>query len=208
MAAVNSLHSSIELEPILHLTIAEERIERLQKVVEYTLESIHRQKEAHLNFICTHNSRRSHLAQIWAQVMAYYHEVDGIYCFSAGTEETQVNSQIISTLIDQGFQIELQEQGVNPKYEISFAQNTSPILAFSKSVAQQQIAQPFAAIMTCSDADENCPFIPGTQARIALNYEDPKAFDGTPLAKEKYLERSIQIASEMNWIFEQIKMNI
>ena len=61
----------------------------------------------------------------------------------------------------------------------------------------------FAAVITCSHADENCPFIPGAEARIALNYEDPKAFDGTDKQDQMYLERSRQIGREMLWAFER-----
>jgi arsenate reductase len=207
VAAVNTLLGSIDLQRVNELPIAQERVERLQKLADYLALGLSQKGEIHLNFICTHNSRRSHLAQIWAQVMAHHHQVEGVYCYSAGTEQTELNSQIVATLKKQGFLITQMEQGENPKYQISYSQFAPTILAYSKTIKQQNIPQPFAAVMTCSDADENCPFIPGSQKRIALNYEDPKAFDGTPLAAKKYLERSLQIASEMNWVFEQIKIH-
>jgi protein-tyrosine phosphatase/arsenate reductase len=55
--------------------------------------------------------------------------------------------------------------------------------------------------MTCSDAEENCPFIPGVDLRIGTTYDDPKAFDGTQLQDEKYQERSSQIALECLYVF-------
>ena len=59
--------------------------------------------------------------------------------------------------------------------------------------------------MTCSHAEENCPYIPGTEARIPVMYDDPKAFDGTALETAKYDERCQQIAAEMFYVFSQIK---
>ena len=59
--------------------------------------------------------------------------------------------------------------------------------------------------MTCSNADVGCPFIQGAEKRIPITFEDPKAFDNTPLQKEKYHERSIQIATELCYVFSQIK---
>jgi arsenate reductase len=55
--------------------------------------------------------------------------------------------------------------------------------------------------MTCSQADG--PFC--SQKRIPITYEDPKAFDNTPQQAEKYQERSLQIATEMLYVFSQIK---
>ena len=59
--------------------------------------------------------------------------------------------------------------------------------------------------MTCSQADGGCPFIAGAEKRIPITYEDPKAFDDSPLEEAKYDERSLQIASEMFYVFRQIK---
>ena len=59
--------------------------------------------------------------------------------------------------------------------------------------------------MTCSHADENCPFIPGAEIRIPVRYDDPKAFDGTDLMEAKYLERSKEIATEMLYVFSKIR---
>jgi arsenate reductase len=62
--------------------ISAERKEILQTLVDY----IHSKRETNqtirLNFICTHNSRRSHLSQIWAQTMAYQDGIKNVYCFN------------------------------------------------------------------------------------------------------------------------------
>ena len=58
--------------------------------------------------------------------------------------------------------------------------------------------------MTCSQADAGCPFIAGAEKRIPITFEDPKAFDNTPKQAEKYNERSLQIATELFYVFSQI----
>jgi arsenate reductase len=62
--------------------------------------------------------------------------------------------------------------------------------------------------MTCNNADEGCPMVFGAEARFPIKYDDPKAFDGTDVMNEKYTERSLQIASEMYFVFSQIKTNL
>ena len=191
------------LEEILGLPIAEDRKPALQMVIDYIVKKGELQEPVRLNFICTHNSRRSQLSQIWAQVAAYSFEID-IESFSGGVEETAFNERAVSALETQGFRIR-KEGTENPCYLVSFAQDTEPVLAFSKMYDDRiNPSTGFAAIMTCSDADENCPYIPGSEARIPLRYEDPKVFDGTAQASEKYLERSRQIASEMYYIFSRV----
>jgi hypothetical protein len=94
----------------------------------------------------------------------------------------------------------------NPTYQISFSKNEGPIECFSK--VYDDIKNPklnFAAIMTCSDAEENCPFIPGVELRIGTTYDDPKAFDNTPIQDSKYDERCKQIALETLYVFSKIK---
>ena len=64
----------------------------------------------------------------------------------------------------------------------------------------------FAAILTCSSADKECPYIANAKARIPVTYDDPKAFDGTPQQVEKYMERSLHIATELKFVFSTIKL--
>lgn len=158
-----------------------------------------------LRFICTHNSRRSHFAQIWAQVIAEYNHVHEITFSSAGTEITALNQQVVQTLIQQGFEIAIPEQKANPHYEIQYADNRASILAFSKNIQDDSLLKgDFIAIMTCSEADQGCPFVPGALSRVALPFEDPKIADGTAEEEKVYLERSIQIAREMKLLFQYI----
>ncbi|WP_199223416.1 hypothetical protein [Brumimicrobium oceani] len=62
--------------------IDEEREKTLQPLIEFIQEKVDKNDEVKLNFICTHNSRRSHLAQIWAQTAAHYFSVPNVLCYS------------------------------------------------------------------------------------------------------------------------------
>lgn len=154
-----------------------------------------------LNFICTHNSRRSHLAQIWAQTMAFHFSKKNLYCYSGGTEATAVFPAVVQTLKVQGFNILKLTEADNPVYAIKFAENEPPVICFSKAFNDAfNPQQGFAAIMTCDHADEACPYVPGAEARFPVRYTDPKAWDGTEIMTEKYHETSLEIGLEMWWV--------
>jgi len=187
-------------------SISETRKTILQPLVDFIIEKEEVGEEINLNFICTHNSRRSHLAQIWAQVMAAHFKVKNVYCFSGGTEATSLFNMVKETLEEIGFIFKTDSEGTNPRYHIYFSEEEAPIVGFSKKFDDSfNPSENFAAILTCSDADENCPFISGAEKRIPITYEDPKEFDNTSFQKEKYKERSLQIASEMCYVFSRIK---
>lgn len=163
------------------------------------------QEPVNLNFICTHNSRRSHLSQIWAQTMANHFAVENVFCYSGGTEATAMFPVVGETLKKQGFQINKLSEEKNPVYAIKYREDVNPIICFSKTFDDSFNPETnFAAIMTCSHADENCPFIAGAEKRIPVRYDDPKAFDNTPIQLQKYEERSVQIATEMAYVFSNI----
>nr|WP_274474902.1 protein-tyrosine-phosphatase [Mangrovimonas aestuarii] len=191
----------IELE-----NISEDRKAILQPLMDYIQQKKDNNKAIRLNFICTHNSRRSHLSQIWAQAMAHYYNMNNVSSYSGGTEATALYPMVAQTLAKQGFLIETLSEGNNPVYSIKYSVNELPVIGFSKTYDDGFNPQSgFAAIMTCSQADGGCPFIAGAEKRVPITFEDPKAFDNTPQQEEKYLERSVQIASEMKYIFSNIK---
>ncbi len=186
--------------------ISNERKQILQPLIDYIQTKVTENKNANLNFICTHNSRRSHLSQVWAQAAAHFYNLKNVYCYSGGTEATALFPMAAKTLEKAGFEIEVLSEGKNPVYAIKFDKNEHPIIGFSKTFDDPfNPKSEFAAIMTCSDADANCPFIPGAEKRIPVKYDDPKAFDNTPQQAEKYEERSNQIAVEMLYVFSKIK---
>lgn len=186
------------------LPISEERKHVLQVLIDYIQSKVDQGQEVNLNFICTHNSRRSQFSQIWAQTAADLHGISA-NCYSGGVEVTSFNDRAVNSLKRSGFRVSSKENGSNPVYFLFHSDDSEPIVAFSK-VYDDPInkASRFAAVMTCDHADENCPLIPGTDQRIPVRYEDPKAFDDTEIESEKYDERSMQIASEMLYVFSQI----
>jgi arsenate reductase (thioredoxin) len=194
------------IEFISKESISQERQDVLQPFIEYVQGKINDRKEIRLNFICTHNSRRSHLSQIWAQTMADYFKVQNVFCYSGGTEATAMFPKVAEILTHQGFQIQKLSDEKNPIYAVKYNPNKHPIICFSKTFDDHfNPNSEFAAIMTCSSADEACPFIAGAEVRLPIRYNDPKAFDGSELMNAKYTERSIEIASEMYYVFSKIK---
>lgn len=185
--------------------ISGERKQILQPLIDYIQTKVTENKNANLNFICTHNSRRSHLSQVWAQAAAHFYNLKNVYCYSGGTEATALFPMAAKTLEQAGFEIEVLSEGENPVYSIKYTENSPPIIGFSKTFDHPfNPKSDFVAIMTCSQADANCPFIPGAEKRIPIKYDDPKAFDNTPQQAEKYKERSNQIAAEMLYVFSKI----
>lgn len=198
------LSKTIEL--VNNITISNERKAILQSLIDYIKDKIENKEEVRLNFICTHNSRRSHLSQVWAQTMAFHFNIQNLFCYSGGTETTAMFPKVGETLKKQGFQFQQLSEGNNPVYTVKYAENEHPIICFSKTYDDNfNPKDKFAAIMTCSSADEGCPFIVGAEKRLPIRYDDPKAFDGTDLMDTKYAERSLEIASEMYFVFSQIK---
>ena len=182
--------------------ITNERKQILQSLVDYIRLKRDANKAIRLNFICTHNSRRSHLSQIWAQTMAAYYNVNNLVTYSGGTEATALFPKIAETLIGQGFKVEMLSKSENPIYSIKYSENDPAIIGFSKTYDDDFNPKTgFAAIMTCSSADEGCPLVVGSDARIPITYIDPKTSDGTSQQDAVYLERSIQIATEMKFVF-------
>ena len=186
-------------------TISSERKTVLQPLTDFIQSKVSQNQEIRLNFICTHNSRRSHLSQVWAQTMANYFNIINVFCYSGGTEATALFPLVAETLQNSGFQINTISKNDNPVYSIKYADNEHPIIGYSKKLDDDfNPKSEFAAIMTCDSANEACPFVPGAEKRISITFEDPKAFDNTPQQSEKYKERSIQIATEMFYVFSQI----
>ena len=194
------------IETLKTASLSEERKTILQPLIDYINSKKQANKPIQLNFICTHNSRRSHLAQVWAQAMAAYFKVPKIKCFSGGTEATAVYPMVIETLENAGFEILKEGDNKNPIYNIHYSLEAKPVIAFSKKYDDDfNPKSEFAAILTCSQADGGCPFVAGSEKRISIMYEDPKISDGTPKQKDAYLERSKQIAAEMKYVFSQIR---
>lgn len=182
-----------------------DRVEILEELANYCLRKIKSGESLKLLFICTHNSRRSHFSQIWAQVAAHYYGFKGLTTFSGGTAVTAFNERAVAALERAGMEIH-KPDGANPRYEVSFSVEAEPVLAFSK--VYDDLVNPrdqFAAVMTCSSADAECPVVLGAEKRIALLYIDPKVSDGTPEEEETYDERCRQIATELFFVWRRVR---
>lgn len=185
--------------------ISKERKQLLEQLAAHIQQKKDTNQPIQLNYICTHNSRRSHLGQVWASVAANYYGIENVATFSGGTEATAFNINAINALQAAGFKIDKQDESKNPIYQVYFS-DTDFVTCFSKTFDNE--ANPtsnFVAVMTCSDADNNCPFIAGCDLRIGTTYNDPKAYDNTILQNEKYTERSNQIAMECLYVFSKIQ---
>jgi arsenate reductase len=177
----------------------------LNKTADYISGRLRADESANLIFICTHNSRRSHLAQVWCQVAASYYDVPDIKTFSGGTEATACNIRTVRSLRRSGLSVVASTIEKNPVYLIQFSEHTPPLAAFSKVYGHEANPQKeFAAMMCCGDADEKCPVVSGADRRFALHYEDPKVADDTAEEAERYDERSLQIAQEMFFLMSKV----
>lgn len=180
---------------------------QLESLGNYILEKQKDSQVCNLTFICTHNSRRSHFGQIWAQTAAYWYGIPNIRTFSGGTEASAFHKNAVGSVIRAGFTVENQGSAndINPVYLVKQG-DTFEFMRMSSKV-YNDLRNPFenfAAVMVCSDADENCPFIPGGEKRFSITYDDPKEFDGTPNEALKYDERCAQIAREMFYVFDYV----
>ena len=186
-------------------TISDERKAVLQPLTDFIQSKVSKDQEIRINFICTHNSRRSHLSQVWAQTMATYFNIKNVFSYSGGTEATALFPMVAETLENSGFEVKTISEGVNPIYTIKYAVNEHPIIGFSKKLDDDfNPKSEFVAIMTCDSANEACPLVQGAEKRIPITFEDPKAFDKTPQQAEKYNEKSLQIATELFYVFSQL----
>ncbi len=186
--------------------IPEERKLQLKKVALYIQTKLNAEKKVNLVYICTHNSRRSHTAQLWAIAAAEYYGIKGVSAYSGGLEVTAFNKNAVKALNNAGFKISQVSQGTNPQFESKFDESASPILSFSKKYMDNpNPTSNFAAIMTCSHADKNCPIVQGASIKISTPYEDPKEADGKPEQDQVYKERCKQIATEVLFSFSLVK---
>ncbi|HEY0741090.1 MAG TPA: protein-tyrosine-phosphatase [Chryseosolibacter sp.] len=201
-----SLESTINKLTSEFTQVPESRKPILQELTEFVLQKANAQQVVNLNFICTHNSRRSHISQIWAQTAAAYYGISNVQCYSGGTEATAFNPRAVKAMRDAGFDIQVFKDGSNPIYKVKYSRQVSPLTVFSKKYDDDfNPKKDFAAIMTCAHADENCPLVFGATKRIALTYNDPKDFDGTPQEATKYAERVHEIGREILYAFSKVK---
>jgi len=194
---------------LAELKIDTNRLELLGSIALFIKNELVNNRSVNLNYICTHNSRRSQLAQVWSSYAANYFKFYEVKSFSGGTEATSFYRNTIKTLQDVGFVFQIIDfSHQNPVYAINYKNGIDPIIGFSKLYNHIDNQKPLIAITTCSNADKNCPFIPDAIHRFHLPFVDPKQFDKTLHKAEKYLETNKQIAGEIHYIFKIIKESI
>ncbi len=178
----------------------------LENIANKIATTLKKEGKVNLNFICTHNSRRSQFSQVWAYYAMEYYGIKNGHSFSSGTAETAFHPNTIKALETCGFKFSLENfNHQNPKYLINYPNAEKAIVGFSKLVENPINNTPFIAITTCGHADENCPVILEASARFHLPYVDPKASDGTEKEKDTYLQTSKLIAGEIGCLFKKVK---
>ena len=187
-------------------TVPEDRRKQLEKLALFIKTKRDSGEAAKITFICTHNSRRSHLSQLWAATAAAHFGLTGVETYSGGTESTAFNPRAVAALQRAGFEISAPPADAeNPRYRVTYSPQGPTLEAFSKKYTESpNPTENFAAIMTCSQADKNCPTVDGAALRVPIPYEDPKDSDGTPEEAATYDARAKQIATEMFYLFSKV----
>lgn len=187
-------------------TIPADRKAALDRVADYIRERLSRSEPANLTFVCTHNSRRSHLAQIWAQVAAEYYGLNAVQAFSGGTEATAFNPRAVAAIERCGLKVGVDDPNAsNPRYSVYSSDSSSPQICFSKTFGDPpNPGSGYCAVMTCSEADDACPLVMGCDLRMPIRYEDPKVADNTDFETQRYDERAAQICTEMLYMMSRV----
>lgn len=204
MKLYNHLQQAITKLELEFELISEGRKQELKDLAKIIHESMEQFGRADLTVICTHNSRRSQLGQLWLKVAAIHYGVNNIFTFSGGTEATAFNIRMVDALKDFGFEVKALDETLNPKYHIKVAEDDETLdILYSKVYSENYNPQQnFIALLVCNSADKGCPIVAGAFKRISLPYLDPKTYDDTDLEKEKYLEKVSEIGREMLFILK------
>lgn len=175
----------------------------LDALCDYVRQSHAAGEAARLLFVCTHNSRRSHMAQLWAAAAA---EACGVRVrtYSGGTEATAFNPSAVGAMKRAGFRVERTTDEPNPIYHLRYSDKRPALTCFSKKYDDPpNPREDFAAVMVCGEADRACPSVAGATGRFALPFVDPKESDGTPVESATYDECCARIAREMIYIMSR-----
>ncbi len=193
------------LNPALNHTIMELGMEEdliefsRQQLLQNIAEHLRQEMQCPLVFVCTHNSRRSQLAEAWVNALNLYYDLN-LSVFSAGTESTAFHQNMVNALVSNNFELKSDGKIENPRYR--FLNSTM----FSKTLDDPSLPKAdFIAVMVCDEADMNCPVVVGAKKRFSLHYQDPKAFDGTDLEELAYLNKVREIGREICYLFRLIK---
>lgn len=168
-------------------------------------------KRANIIFVCTHNSRRSHISQIWAQAAAHHMGLSHVVTWSGGTEATAFNPRAVRAMRDAGVRLEdtgRRVSGENVVYRATYGAELDEQDLFSK--VYTDLANPqegFAAVMVCDSADAACPLVIGADLRVRLPFIDPKRADDTPEEALIYAESAQEIGLAVAWLMRRASVH-
>jgi arsenate reductase len=189
--------------------ISEDRKKTLVELGDFIIEDKIKNNKVSLIFVCTSNSRRSHLSQVWMQTAAIYFGIDSVFTFSGGTEATELNPRAADALRRAGFSLSKTGTDYNSPYVLSIGKSEATWRLFSKKYDDEHNPKSnFIAVMVCSEADKSCPIVPGSNGRIGLPFDDPKIFDNSPSEQQKYDETCRLIAREMLFVADYVKSKL
>ena len=205
---------SKELETTTKLLISNfeeidtKRKKELEELGDFMVAQLEGQEKFNALFVCTHNSRRSHIADLWFKYGMYYYGLNKFESFSGGTEATAFNSKAIEAIKRAGFTVFYKKKVENPV--VSITPKNYPVWNMKSKVYTHKVnpKSNFVAVMVCSDADKSCPVVDGAIGRFTIPYNDPRYFDNTPSEKQKYDETVALIGTEMLFLVHYIKNKI
>lgn len=187
--------------------ISQERKILLTNWSKMIIQELRESNELNVMFICTHNSRRSQVAQVLSEIISNELNLKNIHFYSGGTEATSFNYRMVNALLNHGIGLIQKTFSVNPVYRLVHQELQLPGLFFSKKYDHQLNPQKdFMAIMVCDHADENCPLVHGAKHRIQLHYKDPKEFDGSENEQRAYKEKLMEIGRELFFVLNTLNM--
>jgi hypothetical protein len=178
----------------------------LKEAGTYIIDHLNSGRETSISFVCEHNSRKSHLGQVWTQMAAQYYGIDSVICYSGGTTPTYVNQRIIKALENTGFQIS--EKGIageGPIYYLNYNKPSQGFEIFSKRYDHAMNPDTnYIAISLCYNPEECCPITGGADEQLTIPYPDLQPYDNTPLETKMYDEQCRMIARDMFFMMNYV----
>lgn len=182
---------------------------KLIEAGKYIISRLEEGNEARISFVCEHNSRMSHLGQIWTRMATLYYEIENIESFSGGTTPTYVNHRILNALDHTGFKIsETGMAGHGPKYLLDSGNPENAFEIFSKRYDHHMNPDTaYIAVSLCYNTEECCPISGGADLQLSMPYEDLQPWDNTPSESVRYDEQCRIIARDMFYMIDYVKKN-
>ena len=185
-------------------SISSERKRELDDIASLIVKYLSEEEKLDIIVVCTHNSRRSQLGEVWINTLVKYLGIKNIVAFSGGMEETAFNIRMVNALSDSGFEIKEIKDGDNPRYQLDYiGLENHPMFSKVYNDAMNPLSG-FMAFMVCDHADENCPIVHGMKYRIPLRYKDPKEYDDTDFEREAYSNKVKEIGREMYYLLSEV----